>query len=111
MEMTYEKIERHQAFSREKSEAFRNSDFDFGKSTLRNKRLIQLNNMIMEKLIELNNKAMNDAFAGEEVVEEVDDLLVEVRDSCKANSRPDKHKIKEGTDFKGEGCNKWLCSS
>lgn len=63
MAMTYEKIQKHQAFFREKSETLGKMEFDFSKTTLRNKRLMQLNNMIMEKLIELNNQTMKAAFS------------------------------------------------
>ena len=65
--MTYEKIARHQAFVSEKGQALKESDFDFNHSTVRNKRLTQLNNMVMENLIELNAQTMSEAFAGESI--------------------------------------------
>lgn len=68
--MTYEKIAKHQVFVTEKGQALKESNFYFNRSTLRNKRLMQLNNLIMESLLELNAQTMSEAFAGESMGQE-----------------------------------------
>lgn len=66
-EMSYAKIEKHQAFLAKKSAALKVEPFNFNKSTMRNKRLMALNNLILEQLLILNNETMNEVvedFAG-----------------------------------------------
>ncbi|WP_438316525.1 hypothetical protein [Sporosarcina sp. FA9] len=57
--MTYEKIAKHQSFVRSKNTAVA-SETDIYKANRRNRRLIQLNGLIMEQLIILNNQTMNE---------------------------------------------------